>query len=146
MLGRCLPHIVPNVLLAKREVTNELLILQPSPNVPSATTAFMSTAAVFFLSCRSQFRIKSTYFSIAIHTVSLFSPHPIVLSLFCSVHSCLLLLFCMRLTAPIENDCTPLPGEWNTLAHIHVIPHSFITHVTFDLSVVWLFFSFSFYC
>ncbi|XP_073686659.1 RAB11-binding protein RELCH homolog [Garra rufa] len=29
MLGRCLPHIVPNVLLAKREVTNDLLTQQP---------------------------------------------------------------------------------------------------------------------
>ncbi len=28
MLGRCLPHIVPNVLLAKREVTHDLLTQQ----------------------------------------------------------------------------------------------------------------------
>lgn len=34
MLGRCLPHIVPNVLLAKREVNLLVLVILPSSSPP----------------------------------------------------------------------------------------------------------------
>lgn len=146
MLGRCLPHIVPNVLLAKREVTNDLLTQQPH-QFPSANYGFHVHCG--WLLPLIQFLIQcwlNLYVSIAVVCVyvcvSLSMPPPTQSTslLFCSVHSFLLLLLCMHLTAPIENGCAPLSGEWK---HIGTFSHqpSFLHHACDIWPFSWLGFS-----
>lgn len=51
MLGRCLPHIVPNVLLAKREVGALLLLfVAPLPLFPVPPPSFIIVVTAGFLS------------------------------------------------------------------------------------------------
>lgn len=87
MLGRCLPHIVPNVLLAKREVTNDLLTQQPRPISHHG----------FHVHCGQLFTLMP--FSIQ-HWINLFSPLRYTLSLFLPPpHRSVSLLFCSLMSS-----------------------------------------------
>ncbi len=138
MLGRCLPHIVPNVLLAKREVTHDLLTQQShlifhQPLHLPCPLRLASSSHSILNSTLTQ--LNFFHCSCVCLSLSLSIPQTQSTSLSC-VHSFLLLLLCMHLTAPIENGCEPLSGEWEhigTFLTSALLP-SFM-RVAFDFSV-----------
>lgn len=130
MLGRCLPHIVPNVLLAKREVINDLLTQQPhlfSISQLSCPLRLASPSHSILNSVLTQLIFFHCSCMCVCLSLSMPPPTQSTSLLFCSVHSFLLLLLCMHLTSPIENGCAPLSGEWK---HIGTFSHqpSFLHH------------------
>lgn len=91
MLGRCLPHIVPNVLLAKREVTTLLLFILsylfslclfqflPSLRVSSVVASQLKVCKIN--ECLTSFVLK--YPSVLCLLTGIFTLHLILFFLFC---------------------------------------------------------------
>lgn len=91
MLGRCLPHIVPNVLLAKREVP-------PTSPHPSLPLPHPPINTVFFLSSVWYSASDSTVFFTDAHLSCLLP----FLHFFCPFTLSLTLSLCACLSAPRE--------------------------------------------
>ncbi len=92
MLGRCLPHIVPNVLLAKREVTHDLLtqqsqliFLQPL-HLPCPLRLASSSHSILNSTLT---QLNFFHCSCVCLSLSRYTSNPIHLSLLCSLISSL---------------------------------------------------------